>query len=127
MSGLSYLKRLEIWKREGYLIQIVFLSLKSPELAIKRVAMESGKADMMCQRRMSVGVSSVDWLISDRLTLVWLITGNYSKIREILRGYWRHRHEEKHEFFKGRKACQIDECVRCFRFVCAEASLPAGT
>lgn len=39
MSGLSYLKRLESWKREGYRIQIVFLSLKSPELAIKRVAM----------------------------------------------------------------------------------------
>ena len=38
MSGLSYLKRLEGLKKAGYLIQIVFLSLNSPELAVKRVA-----------------------------------------------------------------------------------------
>lgn len=39
MSGLAYAKRLERWKKEGYRIQIVFLRLNSPGLALKRIAM----------------------------------------------------------------------------------------
>lgn len=39
MSGLSYLRRLERWKKEGYRIQIVFLRLESSDLALRRIAM----------------------------------------------------------------------------------------
>jgi predicted ABC-type ATPase len=37
-SGLAYAKRLERWKKAGYRIQIVFLRLDSPDLALKRIA-----------------------------------------------------------------------------------------
>jgi predicted ABC-type ATPase len=38
LSGLAYAKRLARWKAAGYRIQIVFLKLESPELALKRIA-----------------------------------------------------------------------------------------
>ena len=38
MSGLVYLKRLNLWKAEGYRIEIIFLSLSSPQLALRRIA-----------------------------------------------------------------------------------------
>jgi predicted ABC-type ATPase len=38
LSGLAYAKRLARWKALGYRIQIVFLKLDSPELALKRIA-----------------------------------------------------------------------------------------
>jgi predicted ABC-type ATPase len=38
LSGLAYAKRLARWKAAGYRIQIVFLKLDSPELALRRVA-----------------------------------------------------------------------------------------
>jgi predicted ABC-type ATPase len=39
LSGLAYLQRLNTWKREGYRIEIIYLRLRSPQLAIRRVAM----------------------------------------------------------------------------------------
>ncbi len=38
LSGLGYRKRLERWKAAGYCIEIVFLKLASPKLALRRVA-----------------------------------------------------------------------------------------
>jgi len=38
MSGKAHLKRLRRFKHLGYRIEIIFLKLNSPELAIKRVA-----------------------------------------------------------------------------------------
>lgn len=38
LSGLAYAKRLERWKSSGYNVQLVFLKLDSPDLALKRVA-----------------------------------------------------------------------------------------
>jgi predicted ABC-type ATPase len=38
LSGRSYVERLQRWKRAGYRIEIVFLQLKSPKLALKRIA-----------------------------------------------------------------------------------------
>ncbi len=39
LSGLTYVDRLKGMKALGYRIEIVFLRLESPELAIKRVAL----------------------------------------------------------------------------------------
>ena len=39
LSGLVYLARLRRWKAEGYRIEIIFLRLPSPLLALRRVAM----------------------------------------------------------------------------------------
>ena len=38
LSGLGYLKHLRRWKTAGYSIQIVFLQLASPTLALRRIA-----------------------------------------------------------------------------------------
>jgi predicted ABC-type ATPase len=38
LAGHTYLRRIERWRRDGYLVKLVFLSLRSPEEAIARVA-----------------------------------------------------------------------------------------
>jgi predicted ABC-type ATPase len=38
LSGLGYLKHLRRWKTAGYNIQIIFLHLSSPRLALRRIA-----------------------------------------------------------------------------------------
>jgi predicted ABC-type ATPase len=38
LSGLSYVQRLQSWKRAGYRIDIVYLRLSSSRLALRRVA-----------------------------------------------------------------------------------------
>jgi len=37
LSGLQYARRIADWKRRGYLIEIVYLRLASPKLALSRV------------------------------------------------------------------------------------------
>ena len=37
LSGLTYVRRLESWRRAGYRVEIVYLRLKSPQLALRRV------------------------------------------------------------------------------------------
>jgi predicted ABC-type ATPase len=38
LSGLRYAKRIDDWKTRGYLIEIVYLRLASPQLALSRIA-----------------------------------------------------------------------------------------
>jgi predicted ABC-type ATPase len=38
LSGLVYLNRLKRWKAAGYRIEIVYLRLRSPQLALRRIA-----------------------------------------------------------------------------------------
>jgi predicted ABC-type ATPase len=38
LSGLTYLGRLKRWKAAGYRIEIVYLRLRSPRLALRRIA-----------------------------------------------------------------------------------------
>ena len=38
LSGLVYLRRLKRWKAAGYRIEIIFLRLPSPDLALRRIA-----------------------------------------------------------------------------------------
>ena len=38
LSGRTYVRRLESWRRAGYRVEIVYLKLKSPQLALRRVA-----------------------------------------------------------------------------------------
>jgi len=39
LAGHTYLRRIDQWRREGFVVKIIFLSLASPEEAIARVAM----------------------------------------------------------------------------------------
>lgn len=54
LSGRSYVDRIQRWKRAGYRVEIVFLQLQSPKLALKRIAVRVSqgghdvpKADVM--------------------------------------------------------------------------------
>jgi predicted ABC-type ATPase len=38
LSGLAYVRRLQSWKRAGYRIEIIYLKLRSPQLALRRIA-----------------------------------------------------------------------------------------
>jgi predicted ABC-type ATPase len=38
LSGLRYAKRIQDWKTQGYIIEIAYLRLASPQLALSRVA-----------------------------------------------------------------------------------------
>ncbi len=38
LSGLTYLNRLKHWKGAGYRIEIIFLKLHSPQLALRRIS-----------------------------------------------------------------------------------------
>lgn len=38
LSGMTYHERIRIWKRQGYRIELVYLRLDSPEIALKRIA-----------------------------------------------------------------------------------------
>ena len=38
LSGLTYLQRLTRWKAAGYRVEIIFLRLQSPRLALQRIA-----------------------------------------------------------------------------------------
>lgn len=38
LSGVTYLRHLNEWKQQGYRIEIVYLRLKSPQLALRRIA-----------------------------------------------------------------------------------------
>lgn len=38
LSGVSYVRHLTNWKKRGYRIEIVYLRLRSPQLALRRIA-----------------------------------------------------------------------------------------
>jgi predicted ABC-type ATPase len=38
LSGLTYAQRLRAWKQTGYHVEIVYLRLSSPQLAVRRIA-----------------------------------------------------------------------------------------
>jgi predicted ABC-type ATPase len=38
LSGLTYVRRLTTWKQAGYRVEIVYLRLRSPQLALRRIA-----------------------------------------------------------------------------------------
>jgi predicted ABC-type ATPase len=55
LSGLTYVRRLESWRREGYRVEIVYLRLKSSQLALRRVAARVRDADMTYLGEMAYG------------------------------------------------------------------------
>jgi predicted ABC-type ATPase len=38
LSGLTYVRRLQAWKQAGYRIEMVYLRLRSVQLALRRIA-----------------------------------------------------------------------------------------
>jgi predicted ABC-type ATPase len=38
LAGLSYVRRIDAWRSGGYIVELIFLSLPSPDEAVRRVA-----------------------------------------------------------------------------------------
>ena len=60
MSGLIYAKKIGAMKQVGYHVEIIYLQLASPRLALRRIAgrvLQGGHNVTMCQRPMFCGVS----------------------------------------------------------------------
>jgi len=39
LSGLGYISRLKNWKQRGYRVEVIYLTLPSPEVALRRIAL----------------------------------------------------------------------------------------
>lgn len=61
LAGRSYVRRIEAWRRDGYIVELIFLSLPSAEDAIRRVAqrVKQGGHDVaedVIRRRFAAGM-----------------------------------------------------------------------
>ncbi|HSY53243.1 MAG TPA: hypothetical protein VK785_02295 [Opitutaceae bacterium] len=65
LSGLAYAGRLRRWKTAGYRIEMAFLQLTSPQLALRRIAARVKQGGQTCRRPTSCVDSSVDGKISN--------------------------------------------------------------
>lgn len=50
LSGVSYVSRLKQWKESGYRIEIIYLRLRSPQIALRRIANRAVVHDFGCLR-----------------------------------------------------------------------------
>ena len=48
-SGLTYVRRLQSWKRAGYRIEVVYLRLRSVHLALRRIGARARQGGMTCR------------------------------------------------------------------------------
>jgi predicted ABC-type ATPase len=67
LSGLSYLRRLRVWKRAGYRVEIVYLRLQTTQLALRRIAARVRQGGHGVPRRDVVRRFSRSWVNFERL------------------------------------------------------------
>jgi predicted ABC-type ATPase len=61
LAGHSYVRRIDTWRNDGYLVELIFLSLPSPEEAVRRVAQRVKQgghdvAENVIRRRFAAGM-----------------------------------------------------------------------
>ena len=88
LSGLTYVRRLQTWRRVGYRIEIVFLRLRSTEMALRRVAArvrqgghDVPRADLV--RRFARGWNNFE-LVYRTLADEWTVYDNSGQIPRLL-------------------------------------------
>lgn len=84
LSGLTYVRQLRAWKAEGYRIEIAYLRLRSPQLALRRIAArvrqgghDVPRADVL--RRFARGWENFERIYRP-LADVWTIYDNSGKL-----------------------------------------------
>jgi predicted ABC-type ATPase len=80
LSGRGYVRRIEQWKRAGYRVELIFLSLPTPELAIKRVAVRVAQgghdvSEETIRRRFRSGLRNFE-LLYKALADSWFLYDN---------------------------------------------------
>jgi predicted ABC-type ATPase len=85
LSGLGYVGRLKKWKAAGYRLEVIFLRLRSPQLALRRIAV-----------RMKQGGHSVPRAdVLRRFKRGWRMRGRCMIIPATGLDCWRQNHESK--------------------------------
>src|SRR2546428_706232 len=89
-SGLTYVRRLQAWKQAGYRIEMVYLRLRSAQLAPRRIAarLRPGAATM-CRGLTSSGGSQEAGGTFSASTARWPTAGPCTTIRAGHHDYWR--------------------------------------
>jgi hypothetical protein len=88
LSGLVYLGRLKRWKSAGYRVEIVYLRLPSPQLALRRIASRVRQGATMFPVLMFLGGLPVAGTTSWIFTAPLPICGRCMIIQETSPGYW---------------------------------------
>jgi len=93
LSGLTYLNRLKRWKGVGYRIEIVYLRISSPQLALRRIAARVKQGGHNVRELMLSGDSPVAGIILATTIVFWRMPGACMIIRQLHRGCWNKDHE----------------------------------
>lgn len=73
LAGLRYSKHIPVWRALGFRVELYFLSLSSPELAVARVATRSGPAitDEVVWRRYAAGLDHFERIYKSQVDVWW--------------------------------------------------------
>ncbi len=80
LAGRGYLRRIDRWRRSGYLVSLFFLSLPSPEVAVSRVRarVEQGGHHIpedVIRRRFDAGLANLRAVYAERVDC-WVLFQN---------------------------------------------------
>ena len=105
LSGLGYVGRLKKWKAAGYRLEVIFLRLHSPQLALRRIAVrvkqgghDVPRADVL--RRFERG-----WRNFEASTNRWRMRGRCMIIPATGPNCWRQNHESKERQTRNQDLC----------------------
>ena len=89
LSGLTYVRRLQSWKQAGYRIEMVYLRLRSSQLALRRISVRVQQGGHDVPRRDVVRRFSRGWDNFQRIYRPLAIPGRFTTIRTVPPDYWR--------------------------------------
>ena len=95
LSGMTSAKRLQRWKQAGYPVEIVYLRLRSTQLALRRIAARVRQGGIVCREQTWSGGSNGAGRTLKVSTVRWRIPGRCPRIRIAARGYWNEVHENE--------------------------------
>jgi len=88
LSGLTYVNRLTRWKRTGYRLEIVYLRISSPSLALRRIATRVKQGGHNVPRRDVLRRFARSWQNFDRryrvLADAWSVYDNSGRTAKLL-------------------------------------------
>lgn len=90
LSGLGYARQIPSWQRLGYRVELIFLALRTPEMAVKRVSLRVTQGghnipEGVIRRRYSSGLNNFE-LIYKPLVDSWLHYDNSGLVPLLLDG-----------------------------------------
>ena len=90
LSGRAYARQIPAWRRQGYHVNLVFLSLPSADMAVARVSARVAQGghsipEAVIRRRFDTGLRNFH-SVYKRLVSAWVLYGNSGLIPTLLEG-----------------------------------------